>query len=137
MILGILSLVAVERSLFATSLANRAVSFLSDKGTRRILSRVSYDGSSFSGFQVQPQARTVQGELEKALSQCFEKCPRIVGAGRTDKDVHSGGQAFNFDLPKESSSDLIWGKKEEIESQLNAALPNDIRIWNISDAPPP
>ena len=64
----------------------------------RYRGRVAYDGSNFKGWQVQAKGRTVQGELEKILSQRFNREIKIVGAGRTDAGVHARGQAFQFDI---------------------------------------
>ena len=51
--------------------------------------RLSYDGSAFCGWQVQNNARTVQGELEKALSTLLGTPVSVVGAGRTDTEVNA------------------------------------------------
>jgi tRNA pseudouridine38-40 synthase len=64
---------------------------------------IEYDGSPFSGWQVQPNGRTVQGELERGLAIMLRKQVRIQGAGRTDAGVHALGQVASFvtdtDLP--------------------------------------
>lgn len=62
---------------------------------------ISYDGTLFSGFQRQPQARTVQEELEKTLQRLNSGQVVLVhGAGRTDAGVHAYGQVVHFDLPQ-------------------------------------
>lgn len=61
--------------------------------------KVAYDGTDFSGFQVQPAVPTIQGSIERAL---FEYCGveiRIAGAGRTDAGVHATGQVVGINLP--------------------------------------
>ncbi len=64
----------------------------------RYFIRVQYDGSEFFGFQRQRDKKTVQGEIERALS-IIDKSPIMVkGAGRTDVGVHANGQGIHFDL---------------------------------------
>ena len=59
--------------------------------------KISYDGESFNGFQRQPDAVTVQGQLERALSKLFCEPVQLVAAGRTDTGVHGVGQVIAFD----------------------------------------
>ncbi|MEI5909227.1 tRNA pseudouridine(38-40) synthase TruA [Bacillus spongiae] len=67
---------------------------------QRVKCIVSYDGTLFSGYQVQPSKRTVQLELEKALKQIHKGTDvRITASGRTDAGVHALGQVFHFDTP--------------------------------------
>lgn len=62
---------------------------------------ISYDGTLFSGFQRQPEARTVQEELEKTLLKLNSgQAVTVHGAGRTDAGVHAYGQVIHFDLPQ-------------------------------------
>lgn len=67
----------------------------------RLRARISYDGTDFSGWAKQPGKRSVEGNLEDALSQVLrlEKSPRWVCAGRTDAGVHATGQVAHFDVP--------------------------------------
>jgi tRNA pseudouridine38-40 synthase len=60
---------------------------------------VAYDGASFSGFARQRERRTVQGELEAALSGLAKQPVTTVGAGRTDAGVHARGQVVHADVP--------------------------------------
>ena len=60
---------------------------------------VAYDGTDFRGFARQPHGRTVQGEIEEALSQLLRVPIRTVGAGRTDAGVHALGQVMSFVAP--------------------------------------
>jgi tRNA pseudouridine38-40 synthase len=112
--------------------------------------RVSYHGAGFNGFQFQPNIRSVQGELETVFSRRFNQPVRVSGAGRTDAGVHARGQAIHFDLkriPKtNSNNDNINNNEDETDPQenlsqiqysLNKMFPQgDIRIWNLSRAPP-
>ncbi|QQK78623.1 tRNA pseudouridine(38-40) synthase TruA [Salicibibacter cibi] len=59
---------------------------------------IAYDGTHFSGWQVQPGKRTVQGELEKGLTKLHKgKNKKVVASGRTDAHVHARGQVVHFD----------------------------------------
>lgn len=92
---------------------------------RTILLYISYDGTNFCGWQSQRkevEERTVQGELEKALSQ-LHKCQVLCqGSGRTDSGVHARKQAVSF----ESQLDSI--PVEKFPLALNSFLPKDIRV---------
>jgi tRNA pseudouridine38-40 synthase len=66
---------------------------------RRLRLVVAYDGTPFSGFARQRDRRTVQGELEDALSRLAKRPVRTVGAGRTDAGVHARGQVVHADVP--------------------------------------
>ena len=63
---------------------------------KNVLLKIAYDGSSFHGWQRQPNLLTVQGEIERAISILCAKPIRIVGTSRTDKGVHGLGQVANF-----------------------------------------
>lgn len=56
---------------------------------KNIKLEVSYDGTAFHGFQVQPNQRTIQGELEDALQRLTNQPVKIIGSGRTDAGVHA------------------------------------------------
>lgn len=83
---------------------------------------VQYDGTEYSGFQIQPRERTIQGELESALARLAPKPIRIVGAGRTDAGVHSEGQTISF------ADAHLTVPRERLPYALNALLPRDIRV---------
>ncbi|UOE94283.1 tRNA pseudouridine(38-40) synthase TruA [Alkalihalobacillus sp. LMS39] len=90
---------------------------------KRIKCIVSYDGSEFSGFQIQPNKRTVQGELEAALRKVHKgQDVSIFGSGRTDAGVHAQGQVIHFDTP------LLAIHEERWPRALRSLLPDDICI---------
>jgi tRNA pseudouridine38-40 synthase len=82
---------------------------------------VQYDGTHYSGFQIQHNANTIQYELEKAIKILTREDIRIAAAGRTDAGVHALGQVIHFDLSK-----LI--PLEKMCIGLNGILPADIAI---------
>lgn len=90
---------------------------------------ISYDGTRYSGWQVQVEALSIQCAVEGALSTALRAPIRIVGAGRTDAGVHAIGQVahFCFDGPCDPYKLL---------RSLNALLPPDIRIRAIERADP-
>lgn len=91
---------------------------------------VSYDGSVYSGFQIQPKDRTVQGEIERALKKLHKGQEiKIQASGRTDAGVHAKGQVIHFD----SNLDIPIGNWE---LALNTLLPHDIVFSTIEAASP-
>ncbi|HIY96058.1 MAG TPA: tRNA pseudouridine(38-40) synthase TruA [Candidatus Borkfalkia excrementigallinarum] len=91
---------------------------------------VSYDGTDLCGWQVQARGRTVQGEMESAISAAFGICARVTGSGRTDAGVHAAGQVCNFALP-----DGIRISPERVADALNTFLPNDVRVLESAAVP--
>lgn len=89
---------------------------------------ISYDGSGFSGYQVQPNKRTVQLELEKVLAKMHKgENVKVTGSGRTDAGVHAKGQVIHFD-----SALPIPEPKWEVA--LNSMLPEDISVLSVFKA---
>lgn len=85
----------------------------------------SYDGSKYNGYQKQPDARTIQGELESALKKInSNKDVNVSAAGRTDAGVHAYNQKAHFDL----DSDIECNK---LKKSLNSLLPSDIYIKGV------
>ena len=95
----------------------------------RHLIRLSYDGSAFCGWQIQNNARTVQGELEKALSTLLGAEISVVGAGRTDSEVNAINYIAHFDV-----SDQVSINTEQLCYKLNAILPREIAVHEVSVA---
>ena len=93
-------------------------------GEHRIRLTLHYDGSGFAGWQVQPDERNVQGELEAALARLTNAPARVIAAGRTDTGVHATGQVVGVTVPEKWRADAL-------QRALNAVLPPD--LW-IADA---
>ena len=91
--------------------------------------RLSYDGSAFCGWQIQNNARTLQGELEKALSTLLGSTIQVTGAGRTDSDVNAIGYIAHFDVPDEVSVEAA-----HLCYKLNAMLPREMAVHEVSVA---
>jgi tRNA pseudouridine38-40 synthase len=96
---------------------------------RNIRLTLAYDGTEFSGWQVQKNARTVQGDIEEALERMHGHPVRIQGAGRTDSGVHASGQVGNFFSDLDSIDPRRW------HIALNSYLPPDVRALASSEAP--
>ena len=71
-----------------------------EKGTHRVAIVIQYQGTHFHGWQRQPEERTVQAEIEDAISSVLGSKVTIHGAGRTDTGVHAAAQVAHFDVPK-------------------------------------
>ncbi|MCD4556843.1 tRNA pseudouridine(38-40) synthase TruA [Schaalia sp. lx-100] len=86
--------------------------------TLRIRMDLSYDGTYFHGWAAQPELRTVQGEIEKALSTIVRAVVNVTVAGRTDAGVHAAHQVIHADIPYQAWEKLSRKKKirEENES---------------------
>lgn len=95
---------------------------------KNILLTVSYDGTPFSGWQRQPGRMTVQGELERAVSELVGRPVKINGCSRTDAGVHALGQRAGF-------SEDISIPVENIRRALNDMLPGSIRIVSCEEKP--
>jgi tRNA pseudouridine38-40 synthase len=90
---------------------------------------LGYDGTDFAGWQRQPNKRTVQGELEQALTRITGQPVHCIASGRTDAGVHALGQVASFESETRHSGAVL-------RKALNAILPEDIVIFDVADAPP-
>lgn len=86
---------------------------------------VSYNGAAFNGWQKQPDVRTVEGELEKAINKVLNKDVKLYGAGRTDRGVHAFGQCVNF----YADTTIDIGNLPRV---INYYLPSDVSVVNSS-----
>jgi tRNA pseudouridine38-40 synthase len=87
----------------------------------RIKIVVQYDGSNYSGWQLQSGQDSIQGRLEAVLARVFSEPIRVHGSGRTDAGVHALGQVAAFDIPRDFDPD-------ELNRAMNAMLPRDIVV---------
>jgi tRNA pseudouridine38-40 synthase len=106
----------------------------------RIRLDLSYDGTDFSGWAVQPSLRTVQGTLEDALATVLRGPQvRVVCAGRTDTGVHARGQVVHTDLEPTLVAGVAGrGSEAPLEAlvrRLNGILPPDVRVRRALEAP--
>lgn len=85
---------------------------------------LSYDGTRFHGWQVQPNGTSVQGELQHALSLLLRQDMQVTGAGRTDAGVHARMMVAHFDVSAELDC-------RQLAYKLNKLLPQDIAIQRI------
>ena len=89
----------------------------------------SYDGTAYHGWQRQPNAPTVQQELEQALNTALREAVSVVGAGRTDTGVHARMMACHFDY--EGVIDCT-----HLTFKLNCLMPPDIAVSKIKEVAP-
>ncbi len=88
---------------------------------------LQYDGSDFHGWQVQGDLRTVQGDLENALSLLEGAEVHVAGSGRTDAGVHAEAQVASVKMER------VF-KPEKLRSALNGNLPWDVRVLGVEEA---
>jgi tRNA pseudouridine38-40 synthase len=97
---------------------------------QRLKCTMAYDGTDFSGYQIQPNSRTVQEEVEKALKKLHKgKEMKIFASGRTDAGVHAKGQVFHFDTNLEIPV-------EKWPIALNSILASDVAILDAEKVKP-
>lgn len=88
---------------------------------------IAYDGTNYSGWQVQPGKTTIQGEIEAAIEATTSQKVKLHGSGRTDRGVHAAGQVAHFDIEtRMTPRSMLFA--------LNSRLPTDIRILSATRA---
>lgn len=96
----------------------------------RVALLIEYHGKDFSGWQVQPGERTVQGELEAAFKKVVRKESPILGSGRTDTGVHSSGMVAHIDLADEWRNDLY-----QLQHSINGVTGYDVVLKDMRIVP--
>ncbi len=89
---------------------------------------LEYDGTGFSGWQFQPNRRTLQGEFEAAIRKISGEDLRVNASGRTDAGVHALGQTVNFKTGSEMDA-AAW------QGALNHFLPPEMRALEVAEVP--
>src|ERR1700681_1667503 len=94
---------------------------------RRIKIQVSYDGTDFHGWQVQPGLPTIQGTLEQVLAEIEGSAVSVAGSGRTDGGVHALSQTAAVSLSNPIPVD-------NLRRAVNRLLPPSIRVLHVEEA---
>lgn len=89
---------------------------------------VAYDGTDYGGWQVQPNAVSIQAVLQETLARILQQPIMATGSGRTDSGVHALGQVAHFTVDKEIDCGRVL-------TSLNSLLPKDIRVRLLEPAP--
>lgn len=113
-------------------MSSPAPELLPEGGFTRIRCDLSYDGSSFSGWNLQPDRRTVQSVVEDLLSRLMAIPINTMVAGRTDAGVHATGQVFHFDITQRDRERWNLNSLLQIANRL---LPDELRLNSLVDAP--
>lgn len=95
---------------------------------KRVKLVVAYDGTAYHGWQLQPGAPTIEGELNRCLSALLQEKIQVIGASRTDSGVHALCNVAVFDTDTRIPA-------EKISYALNQRLPQDIRIQSSQEVP--
>lgn len=95
---------------------------------KRVMLTVAYDGTNYCGWQVQNNGETIEGVLNRTLSELFQEEITVIGASRTDSGVHALGNVAVFDT-------MARMPAEKISYALNSRLPEDIRVQRSQEVP--
>lgn len=96
---------------------------------RRLSIRLSYDGTNYHGWQIQPDLPTIQAALQQVLTEIEGSPVQVTGSGRTDAGVHALAQVAAFDLRNPIPADNLC-------KAMNRLLPRDIRVLSVAEAAP-
>lgn len=96
---------------------------------KRVMLTVAYDGTNYHGWQIQPNGETIEGILNRCLSELLGEGIEVTGASRTDSGVHAMGNVAVFDTASPIPA-------EKFSYALNRSLPEDIRIQKSEEVSP-
>jgi tRNA pseudouridine38-40 synthase len=96
---------------------------------RNLKLTIAYDGTGFHGWQIQPEQRTIQGELQQTFQKLFNHDLNVTGSGRTDAGVHAHGQVASVETIRTMDTDAVL-------RGANAYLPPEIRILSVEEVSP-
>lgn len=100
-------------------------------GLVRVRLDLSYDGTAYAGWALQPGQRTVEGVLSDALEVLLPMCGALTVAGRTDAGVHAVGQVAHVDVSADA-----WAGIGNVRAKLSGLLPHDVRVRDVREVPP-
>jgi len=89
---------------------------------------IAYDGTAYSGWQIQPNGISIQAQIEEAIKIIVRKDVKVIGSGRTDAGVHALGQIAHFHCDRDLDLYRFLGS-------VNGILPRDIRVKSIEEMP--
>ncbi len=96
---------------------------------KRVMLTVAYDGTAYCGWQIQPGKKTIEGVLNRCISELTGETVEVIGASRTDSGVHALGNIAVFDTDSSIPA-------EKFSYALNRSLPEDIRIRDARETAP-
>lgn len=96
---------------------------------KRIMLTVAYDGTNYHGWQIQKNGETIEGILNRCLSELLQEKIEVIGASRTDSGVHALGNVAVFDTDSRIPA-------EKFPYALNARLPEDVKIQDAREVAP-
>lgn len=95
---------------------------------RSLKMTLAYDGTNYVGWQIQPNGRSLQETIEKALVKITGETVRAIASGRTDAGVHALAQVVSLQIESELAADVLC-------RALNANTPEDISVLSVEEAP--
>jgi len=102
----------------------------------RVKITVEYEGSAYSGWQLQKNEKTIQGEIERTLKIIYKNRIAVTGSGRTDAGVHARNQVAHFDIPAVNNISAVNDVLFKLKKSINGLLEKDIVVKKLELCPP-